>query len=116
MNIPVTTIKKPWGMFACFTNNESSTVKLLYVDKGGELSLQYHEHREEFWKVIRGNPEITIGEQVHQAKEGSEFFVPVKEKHRISAKTEDVIILEISTGHFDEDDIVRLEDRYNRLK
>ena len=110
-----TTTKRPWGSFTRFTNNEPSTVKILNVNKGEQLSLQYHNHREEFWKVIKGSPEIVIGEEVHKGKEGDEFFIKVNTNHRISAPEDDVAILEISKGEFDENDIVRVEDKYNRI-
>lgn len=108
------TTTRPWGSFIRFTNNELSTVKLLFITKGEKLSLQYHENREEFWRVISGSPEITIGEKITQAKVGDEFNVPAKSNHRISANIDDVTILEIAKGNFDENDIVRLEDKYNR--
>lgn len=108
------TTKRPWGSFTRFTNNELSTVKLLNVNKGEQLSLQYHTKREEFWKIISGNPQIVIGDETFEAKEGDEFVVAVNTKHRISAPNDNIVILEISKGEFDEDDIVRLEDKYNR--
>jgi mannose-6-phosphate isomerase-like protein (cupin superfamily) len=110
------TTNRPWGSFTRFTNNEQSTVKLLYINKGEKLSLQYHNKREEFWKVIEGNPEITIGEKVVLAQKGDEFQIGKNVNHRIGAEASDVVILEISTGEFDEEDIVRLEDKYNRVK
>ncbi len=110
---PITT-KRPWGSFTRFTNNEPSTVKLLHVNKGEQLSLQYHEKREEFWKVIEGSPKIVVGEETFVAQVGDEFNVAIKVKHRISAPNDNVVILEISRGEFDEDDIVRLEDVYGR--
>jgi mannose-6-phosphate isomerase-like protein (cupin superfamily) len=109
------TTKKPWGSFVSFTNNELSTVKLLYISKGEEFSLQYHLNRDEFWRIIKGNPVITIGEKVLNSTEGEEFFVPARTNHRIGAPTDDVVVLEISKGVFDENDIVRLEDKYNRI-
>ncbi len=108
------TTKKPWGSFTRFTHNEESTVKLINVIKGEELSLQYHMKREEFWKVLKGTPKIVVGEDVFEAKEGDEFNIPVSVKHRISAVNNDVLILEIAKGDFIEEDIVRLEDKYNR--
>ncbi len=109
------TTKRPWGSFTRFTNNEPSTVKLLYIKKGEEFSLQYHTHREEFWKIISGNPEIVIGEKTEHPQEGEEFLIAPNVHHRISAPQNDVVVLEISEGQFDEDDIVRLEDKYNRV-
>lgn len=106
---------RPWGSFDMFTHNEPSTVKLIYVNKGEVLSLQYHQKREEFWRVIVGSPEITIGEDKIIANPGQDFFVPKGVNHRISAPNNDVIILEISKGDFDENDITRIEDKYNRV-
>ncbi len=110
---PVTT-KRPWGSFTRFTDNEPSTVKLLNVNKGEQLSLQYHAKRDEFWRVISGTPKIVIGDDTFDSKPGDDFTVLVNTKHRISAPNDDVVILEISKGEFDEDDIVRLEDVYGR--
>ncbi len=107
-------VRKPWGSFTEFTHNEPSTVKLLYVNQGEEFSLQYHHNRREFWKVVKGRPRITIGEEAKDAQEGDEFEINQETKHRIAAPTDDVIVLEISTGEFDEEDIVRVEDKYGR--
>ena len=111
----IITTKKPWGSFTRFTNNEPSTVKLLYINKGQEFSLQYHSHRDEFWKIIKGNPEVVVGDQVYNPEEGQEFTIVAQTNHRINAPKDDVIVLEISNGQFDEDDIVRIEDKYNRI-
>jgi len=108
------TTKRPWGSFTRFTNNEPSTVKILHINKGEEFSLQYHTHREEFWQILKGNPEVTIGDEILNPSEGEELTVAVGVHHRVSAPKDDVTILEISKGEFDEDDIVRLEDKYNR--
>lgn len=108
------TTKRPWGSFTRFTNNEISTVKILNITKGEEFSLQFHNHREEFWKIMKGSPEITIGEDIFHPIEGEEFTVGIGVKHRISAPQDDVVVLEISKGEFDEEDIVRIEDKYNR--
>lgn len=108
------TENRPWGYFTQFTKNTPSTVKIISVNAGESLSLQYHQHRAEFWKVLSGAGEITLGEEVIVAKKGDEFFVPVGTLHRISAKT-DIEILEIALGEFDEADIIRTEDRYNRI-
>lgn len=112
MNSVVT--NKPWGSFTSFIKNGACTVKLLNIVKGELLSLQYHKSRDEFWKVISGRPKIIIGQDEFEAHEGDEFNIPAMTKHRIIADYNDVVILEIATGDFDEDDIVRLEDKYDR--
>ncbi len=109
-----TRVEKPWGFFEQFTLNELSTVKLLQVTSGEETSLQYHKNRSEFWKVMQGHPELTIGSQKILAAPGDEYIIDKEAEHKISAPTDTVLILEISTGHFDEEDIVRLQDKYHR--
>lgn len=107
---------RPWGSFRQFTHNEPSTVKIIDVKKQQRLSLQYHNHRNEFWVVLLGNPRITVADKIIDASPGDEFSVPTKAVHRIEAPKNDSRILEIAFGNFDEDDIVRLEDAYGRVK
>ncbi len=107
--------ERPWGKFEQFTQNESTTVKIISVRKGEELSLQFHDHRKEFWRIITGTPIVTVGTMKIPAKPGSEFFVEAKAPHRIEAAHDDVIFLEIAYGDFDEKDITRIEDRYGRV-
>ncbi|MES2436904.1 MAG: phosphomannose isomerase type II C-terminal cupin domain [Patescibacteria group bacterium] len=108
------TTDKPWGSFTQFTHNELSTVKTIFVKAGEQLSLQTHAKREEFWKVISGTPTLTIGEEHIEAQPGDEFTIPAGLQHRIATTQENALILEISTGDFDENDIIRLEDKYGR--
>ena len=107
-------VQKPWGKFEQFTHNESTTIKILSVGRGEAFSLQYHNNRNELWRIISGAPEITIGESVVIGKRGDEFEIPPKTKHRVRSLETDTEILEISFGDFDEEDIVRLEDKYGR--
>ncbi|MEK7606287.1 MAG: phosphomannose isomerase type II C-terminal cupin domain [Patescibacteria group bacterium] len=108
------TIERPWGSFRQFTKNEPTTVKILFVRDGEALSLQHHKERSEFWRVLSGTPDIQKGKAVIHAKAGDEFFIDVGESHRITAIGGDATCLEISTGSFNEDDIVREEDNYGR--
>lgn len=106
--------ERPWGNFRRFTQNIPSTVKIIFVKKGEAFSLQYHNNRTEFWKILSGSPEIIIGEAVIRAKTGEEFEIPPKIQHRVHSVDSDTEILEISLGNFDEADIVRIEDKYGR--
>ncbi len=108
------TEKRPWGEFRQFVKNEPVTVKIIVVRKGESTSLQYHHHRSEFWKVISGSGEVVVGDKIVSVKKGDEILVPVETHHRLAAKEEDLEILEIAAGDFDEEDIVRLEDNYGR--
>lgn len=106
--------QRPWGNFERFTLNEKTTVKIITVNAGESISLQTHEHRDEFWRVIRGSGTITIGEKESHAREGDTFFTPRHAEHRILGGPEGLVCLEIAFGDFDEGDIKRLEDRYGR--
>jgi len=108
-------MEKPWGSDERFTFNEPSTVKMIRINAGGKLSLQTHENREEFWKIIRGTPIVTIGKNKIKAVVDDSFFIKKGEEHRIEAENEEVVLLEISFGDFEEEDIVRLEDAYGRV-
>ncbi len=105
---------RPWGEFREFVKNAPATVKIISVKAGEAFSLQKHEKRGEFWRVLSGTPEITVGESSFKAKKGDEFTIKVGENHRIAALDSDAEILEISTGQFNEDDIIRIEDKYGR--
>jgi len=105
---------KPWGWFRVFGKNEPATIKILHVNQGEEFSLQKHAKREEFWRVLSGHPNITIGDKIISAGPGEEFVIEVNTLHRIEAGDETVEILEISKGKFDEKDVVRLKDDYGR--
>lgn len=107
-------VKKPWGQFEQFTHNETATVKILRVIKGGSLSLQYHNNRSEFWRVISGHPLVTISEKKINANPDDDFFIDKLQPHRLEAIDDDVQVLEIAYGNFDENDIIRIEDKYGR--
>lgn len=113
------TEERPWGKFEQFTQNQRVTVKIITVNPGGLLSLQYHNFRDEFWHILEGEPLVIIGnESVTLASAGDEFFIPKRTLHRIGAPEtgRTVRFLEIAYGKFDENDIVRLADNYNRVK
>lgn len=114
MIIKTFTIEKPWGKFQQFTHNENSTVKIIFVNSGNSLSLQTHTNRSEYWYIISGHPSVTIGEIVKNANPGEEFNINKNEVHRLEAQNDNVQILEISYGNFDEEDIIRLDDKYDR--
>lgn len=106
--------ERPWGNFERFTLNEKTTVKLVTVNAGESISLQTHENRDEFWRVIKGSGVIRIGETDNEARVGGNFFCPRGTTHRVSGGPEGIALLEIAFGDFDESDIKRLEDRYGR--
>lgn len=105
---------RPWGSFDQFALNEFSTVKVIAVEPNQRLSLQTHSKRAEFWYILKGQGEVTVGGTVHPAKAGDEFEIPVGAAHRAASGDEGLTFLEVSLGEFDEHDEVRLEDSYGR--
>lgn len=103
--------QRPWGDFTRFTHNEKSTVKIITVKSGEAFSLQTHAKRDEFWKLLVDGGMIEVGDTKVEGKKGDEFFIKAGTTHRVTGPAE---FLEIAIGDFDEGDIVRLEDRYNR--
>jgi len=107
-------VEKPWGKFEQFTHNLPSTVKILTINKGEAFSLQSHKHRTEFWRVISGNGEMEMDGVKYKIEAGDEAKISPGTKHRIFAGESGIKVLEISTGDFDEEDIIRYEDKYGR--
>ncbi len=106
---------RPWGQFKQYTLNEKTTVKIISVKAGEALSLQYHAKRKELWVVLSGAGTMQIGDKTISAKKGDEFVVEPGVRHRISGGADELEFLEIAFGDFDENDIVRLEDKYGRI-
>jgi mannose-6-phosphate isomerase len=114
VNPAVFTETRPWGHYERYSLNEPCTVKLVYVEANKRLSLQYHNKRDEFWKVIKGPAEVRTEDNTRVLQEGDTIMIPRKTVHRLGGLEESVVILEISYGEFDECDIVRLQDDYSR--
>ena len=108
--------KRPWGKFERFTLNEISTVKIITINGGEELSVQRHKNRREFWRVIGGGGRALVGSEDYEANPGGEFFIPVGVLHSMKGGGGGITILEIAFGDFDENDIERISDKYEREK
>jgi len=110
---------KPWGHELLWALSDAYCGKILFVEAGHSLSLQFHKQKDESWYVQSGRAKLELGEAGEAAlKEevivpGNAFRYRPGTVHRITA-IEDTTILEVSTPHLD--DIVRLEDRYGRAE
>jgi len=106
-------IKKPWGYEQIVSwGRDNSLSKNLVVYSGEALSLQMHHKRDEEWIVKHGTCWITLEHDRFKAFPGTHWHIPPKMLHRIEAIT-DTVIEEMSTN-YEEDDIVRIEDKYKR--
>jgi len=107
---------RPWGAFFVIAEDSLYKIKRIEVNPGERLSYQYHNKRSEVWTIIQGRAIITLNDKYQDYSEGDTILIPQGVKHRIENNgTEKTVFIEIQTGsYFGEDDIVRLEDDYNR--
>jgi mannose-6-phosphate isomerase-like protein (cupin superfamily) len=106
---------RPWGKFRSFPYVQAGSIKIITVNPGESLSLQYHKKRSEFWVILDTGLEVTAGDRVWQPKVDEEIFIPRKIPHRVRCIGEKPArIMEIWIGKSRESDIIRLEDAYGR--
>lgn len=107
---------RPWGKFINLLNTTYCKVKKIEVLPQKRLSLQYHNFRSEHWLVVKGQAEVYLDGVIKTLHSGNSIDIPVKSQHYIENKTDQrLIIIETQLGtYFGEDDIVRLDDPYNR--
>ena len=91
-------------------------VKRITVNSGGRLSYQYHYNRSEVWTVVSGIATITLDDKINWYSYGKTVKIPQGRKHRVeNREQEPLIFIEVQHGSsFEEEDIVRIEDDYNR--
>jgi len=109
--------ERPWGKFRVYPHQLASSLKIITVNPGQMLSLQYHQKRSEYWVVLDPGLEMTLGERIWQTRPGEEIFIPAGTAHRLkNIGSLPARIMELWFGSSGEDDIVRLEDVYGRVK
>ena len=111
-----TTETRPWGNYTILDENNHFKVKRIVVKPGQRLSYQFHYKREENWTIVEGEATIILDDNQLTVKVGQSIFIPIRAKHRIINKKEtNLVFIEVQTGtYFGEDDIVRIQDDYNR--
>jgi mannose-1-phosphate guanylyltransferase len=109
-------VYRPWGYYDSIDNGEDFQVKRICVNPGAKLSLQKHKKRSEHWVIVKGVALITCGEKQFYLNENESTYIPKEKLHRLENTTESLLeIIEIQTGEYlGEDDIIRIEDDYNR--
>jgi len=107
---------KPWGTYVVLHKGPDFQVKRVEVNPQLRLSLQKHSKRAEKWVVVSGAGVATVGRKEIPVKRGSVVEIPVEEAHRMhNTGRETLVFIEVQFGEYlGEDDIVRLEDDFNR--
>ena len=108
--------KRPWGRYIILAESDDYKIKRIEVNPKARLSYQFHMKRSETWVVIHGDGIVTIDGIIKEIGKGDVLTIPKKSKHRIeNIGNEKLIFIEVQMGtYFGEDDIIRIEDDYNR--
>jgi mannose-6-phosphate isomerase len=109
-------IEKPWGYEIIWAKTDKYVGKILHIEEGKRLSLQFHHKKDETIHVHFGQIKFTFGDKICDLKEivlnpGDSFHILPGQIHRMEAlKTSDVY--EVSTPELD--DIERISDDFGR--
>jgi mannose-6-phosphate isomerase-like protein (cupin superfamily) len=109
-------VDKPWGYELRWAITDRYLGKIIHVDAGQALSLQYHVQKDEAIFVLAGELDLVLEDEAgsldtHRLSAGMSARVRPGRRHRFQAVT-DVDICEVSSPEID--DVVRLEDNYGR--
>ena len=111
-------IYRPWGNYTGVVDGNRWQVKKIEVKPGASLSLQMHHHRAEHWIVVKGTALVEIDGEKKLVGENQSTYIPLGCKHRLTNPGRmPVELIEVQSGaYLGEDDIVRFEDRYGRIR
>jgi len=109
-------VYRPWGHYDSIDSGDGFQVKRILINPKSKISLQKHNHRSEHWVVIKGNALITCGNDKFTLKANQSTYIAQGEVHRLeNLDNTPLEIIEIQTGSYlGEDDIIRLDDDYER--
>lgn len=111
-------VNRPWGHYDTIDKGERYQVKRITVQPGESLSLQLHYHRAEHWIVVSGTARVICGDKEIILSENQSTYIPLGVQHALSNPGKMPLeLIEVQSGaYLGEDDIVRFEDRYGRIK
>lgn len=117
MKAQLTHVPKPWGHETLFARTDRYAGKLLFIRAGHQLSLQYHEVKEETIYLQSGRMRFVYEEEPGRLDEivlepGDAHHIPTGRQHRMIA-VEDCLVFEVSTPELG--DVVRVQDAYGRV-
>jgi mannose-1-phosphate guanylyltransferase/mannose-1-phosphate guanylyltransferase/mannose-6-phosphate isomerase len=110
-------VHRPWGYYQSIHAGDRFQVKRITVNPGAKLSLQKHFHRAEHWVVVNGTAIVTRDDQEILLRENESVFVPLGCMHRLENPGKVPLnLIEVQSGaYLGEDDIVRMQDIYQRV-
>lgn len=110
------TAHRPWGTYTVLEDTSGYKIKRIEVKPGKRLSLQKHFHRNEHWIVLSGTATVTVADQTYLVYPNASTYIKAGEFHRLANMGKiPLVIIEVQVGEYTgEDDIVRIEDDFNR--
>lgn len=110
------TAHRPWGTYTILEDTTGYKIKRIMVKPGKRLSLQKHFHRNEHWIVLSGTATVTVGDKTFMVHPNESTYIKAGEIHRLANLGKiPLTIIEAQVGEYTgEDDIVRIEDDFNR--
>jgi len=109
--------ERPWGCYDVLLDTDFTKVKLITVAPGQRLSYQTHKHRQEQWILVKGKLNVVREDEDYTLDKVGESFTILKgQKHRAWNPYKELSqFIEVQTGdYFGEDDIIRIQDDYER--
>lgn len=109
---------RPWGKYDAIDQGDQYQVKRITVYPGEKLSVQLHHHRAEHWIVVSGTAKVTNGDKTFLLSENESTYIPIGVVHALENPGKiSLELIEVQSGSYlGEDDIVRFEDIYGRVK
>ncbi|HYM82614.1 MAG TPA: cupin domain-containing protein [Candidatus Dormibacteraeota bacterium] len=109
-------VDKPWGHERIWTHTDRYVGKVLVIEAGKRLSLQYHEVKDESIYVVSGRLRLLLEDEsgqdrIEELGPGEHRRIPTRRRHRFEA-VERTELVEVSTPELE--DVVRLSDDYGR--
>ena len=110
------TAHRPWGTYTVLEDREHYKIKTIVVKPNHRLSLQKHFHRNEHWIVVSGTATVTVGENKYLVRPNESTYIKMGEVHRLENEGKiPVVLIEAQVGEYTgEDDIIRIEDDFQR--
>jgi mannose-1-phosphate guanylyltransferase / mannose-6-phosphate isomerase len=111
-------VHRPWGTYTVLEEGSRFKIKRIVVKPGATLSLQMHHHRSEHWVVVSGMARVVNGSQEMLVNTNESTFIPAGHRHRLeNPGVLELVMIEVQSGDYlGEDDIIRFQDAYGRVK
>lgn len=107
-------VPRLWGGYTVLDEGNGYKVKKVILDPGQSISLQYHNHRSEYWYMAGPKAMVQLGDECFEVAQGS---APVVVGHEVvhqltNSGDEPLVVIEIQSGQYlEEDDIIRIKHK-----